>query len=248
MSNNHDDLAVRLKVPFATPFTDREWFEDLPIPSHWDYVDWSAFQDEVGVIEYLIHPLKGFSYSHQTPDIVWPIENQEYLGQVDITDNEISEEFIHPRFLRWLDDLGLQISSWDIFITPPYMSLRAHKDTQEQTVKLNFAYMFEDGLSQQNYFKPLEDAQLIDAPSDDIDVRSVLFGGEGNYGGELIHEHNVANDWTMPSLTNVGRWHNVVNKSPGTRICLSYQLKLKKDKNVSLWQDVYPILKEFVVE
>lgn len=242
MSNNNKDFAVRLKVPFNTPFTEQEWFDSLPIPPYWWTKPELFSTDAPAKIKYLIHPLKQLHYSEDTPIIDWLPEYEEYTGQIDITDNEISPEFVHPRFLRWLDGLGLQISNWDVFITPPNMILGAHKDTDEETVKLNFVHLFTPGLSQQNYLEEDGQETTEETPLGDPDVKNVMEGGR------VIHYHNVANDWTTPSLTNVGRWHEVVNGSPTARICISYQLKRKQDRHISLWSEVYPILQEFTVE
>lgn len=244
MSNNNEEFAVRIKVPFDTPFSDPDWFDTIPIPTHWANNPhlFSLNKNQPNRIEYLIHPLKDYHYSEKTPIIKWAEWDKEYIGQVDITDNEVSSEFVHPRFLRWLDGLGLEISNWDLFITPPNMILGAHKDTDTETVKLNFVKLFGEGISQQNYLTEDGEEETLEKPTGDPDVKNVMFGGK------VIHYHNVASDWTTPSLTNVGRWHEVVNGTLRPRVCISYQLKRKKDRHVSLWSEVYPILKEFVIE
>lgn len=237
--NNKPPYAVRLQMPFDKPYSDQEWFDSLPIPPYWEL---ASEDTSVDTIEYLLHPLKETAYTLNTPVIEWPTEVNDYFGQVDLCDNEVSWEFIHPRFLQMLDDRGLQILAWDVFITPPKMMLKGHKDTDTETVKLNFAYQFYPDISQQNYLKEIGDSNILGIPDGDRDVKDVMENGS------VIHYHNVANDWSKPSLTNVGLWHEVVNGSIGPRICLSYQLKRKQDTYASLWYDVYPLLEDLIVE
>ena len=239
--NNKYPYACKLQMPFDRPFSDEDWFVDLvknTIPSYW--WDW---QPQYRDIEYVLHPLKEEHFSERKEIIKWDPMFPRYFGQIDITDNEISGEFIHPRFTRLLSDRGLEIINWDVFITPPNMRLSGHKDTETETVKLNFAHQFTPDISQQNYLKETDDVVYKDGnEAGDTDVRESMLGGE------VIHWHNLSNEWNQPSLTNVGLWHEVINRSPQPRICLSYQLKLKKHRHVSLYQEVYPLLEDLIIE
>lgn len=242
MSNNKLPYAVKLQMPFARPFTDPEWFDNLKkytVPPYW--WNWKPEYRDIG---YLVHPLKGIHWTSDMEIVRWPDTVTDYVGQVDIDDNEISSLFIHPQFTKFLSERDLQICNWDVFITPPNMRLGGHKDTDTETVKLNFAHQFVPGISQQNYLTDKDDSTYAHGRDyGDDDVRDVMFGGE------VIHYHNLTSDrWDQPSLTNVGLWHEVINKSPQPRVCLSYQLKRKKDLEPSLWYDVLPLLEDCIIE
>lgn len=264
IANSHPPYAVKLKVPFSRPFTDPDFISKLPIPKYW--FDPKNIPAKMQLIDYLIHPIKkdynadvgycsdGFFDKHQGTDlgtdiirmpmdkVVWKNKYDYWWSCIDIINNENSSDFIHPRFQKWLDEKDLQILGWDIFITPPNMWLLYHKDTYNECVKLNFVYHFNyDGYSCQSYF---DDVQLGDTTVfGDPDVKYRI--PESAY-PKMIHEHNLSNDFTMPSMTNVGRWHCVYNSTSGPRVCLSYMIGKKGNRDVT-WKNVYPQVESDVV-
>ncbi|NBP54961.1 hypothetical protein EBU71_00185 [bacterium] len=256
IGNSCPPYAVRLQMPagFTKPYTSQEWFDSLPIPPYW--FDEKVIPKEIQAIEYLIHPLKWernlkeASYTSKEPIIKWHDKLPFWYSCIDIIDNDVNEDFIHPRFTRVLKDVGLEIAHWDIFITPANMWLGAHKDAWQQSTKLNFVYCFkQDGLSQQNYF--IIDESTKDNVPGDHDVKYYIVKevalSDGPNSPRMVHQHNLSFDLTQPSLTNIGIYHNVVNTTSGPRVCLSYSLKLIGKDSIGRWDEVYPRLQHLQI-
>ena len=258
-----EPYAVRIQIPkpFIKPYSIESWFTSLPYPKKWDisprleykpftkilhptkhlytkqivwnettvnrsgYTSGVNYTQNVDDIE-KFSSYKKVSYNASQMEIPYIGASEDWEDGIDIVDNEICDELISPRFTSFLNSRKLKLLGWDIFISGPNGWLRTHQDTSKFCTKLNFVYCADKtGISQQNYF------------DDD---------------GNLIYEHNLSNDWTQPSLTNVGRMHNVVNKSKGVRICLSYKIGTISAQEYgdpwTHWENIYPILSDLVIK
>lgn len=262
IANSYPPYAVKLKVPFSRPFTDEDFISKLPIPKYW--FDPKHIPEKMTLIDYLIHPIKkdynadvGYcsegNYRQGTnlgtdivrvpmKDLVWKNKYEFWWSCIDIINNENSADLVHPRFTKWLEERDLILLGWDIFITPPNMWLLYHKDTYNECCKLNFVYHFNmDGYSCQSYFD--DNAKGDGIVSGDPDVKYRI---PPEVKPKMIHEHNLSNDLTMPSLTNIGKWHCVYNSTSGPRVCLSYMIGRKNGKDVT-WDKVYPQVEKDVI-
>jgi len=259
---SYEPYAVRLQLPkpFLKPYSLESWFSLLPYPKKWEINPRKEYKPYSLILHPTIHnyskeivwnkttinesgytsgvrytqskddiekfsSYSKISYSENTMKIPYIGAPEDWEDSIDIVDNKMCDELVSPRFTSFLNSRKLKLLGWDIFISGPNGWLRTHQDTTYECTKLNFVYCFDkSGLSQQNYY-------------DEND--------------KLIYEHNLSNDWTQPSLTNVGRMHNVINKSSGVRICLSYKIGLFKAEyygdNYTHWKAIYPILSDLVL-
>lgn len=263
IAESHAPYAVKLKVPFSRPYTDEDFISKLPIPKYW--FDPKHIPEKMQLIDYLIHPIKedyradvgycaegnertgsnmvvGDIVRMPQKDLVWKNKYKFWWSCIDIINNENSPDLVNPRFTRWLEERGLILLGWDIFITPPNMWLLYHKDTYNECVKLNFVYHFNmDGYSCQSYFDDgvKGDSKVLGDPDVKYRIPKEQYP-------KMLYEHNLSNDLTMPSMTNIGRWHCVYNATSGPRVCLSYMIGNKNGRDIT-WDKVYPKVEKDIV-
>lgn len=208
----------KLSVPFGKPYKSQEWFDSIPIPEHW--VGLSA------------EPRKELLCSRREwePDVggILPVEYPEMN----------TNQYTNEQFVSWLDSLGLFCPGFDIFLTPPGGTVAIHADTYDWQAKLNFAYGSDDGVNEQHWWKPK--SENLSTPTDRGDqFYSRLWQYEDV---DLVHKEKIG----TPSLINIGIPHSVVNYTPQTRICLSYNLNKKSDRKPLLWEEAVEIFGAYV--
>lgn len=129
---------------------------------------------------------------------------------------------LNPELLSWLEQRGITVPYYDIFIQPPKYVMHIHIDQHDvfdNATKINFAYCAGAGYNKMCWF---------DADEKDSEVR-------GNAGGlyrnwlpdftKLVYEHEIA----KPSLVNVGKPHNVCNMTDEPRYCISLVMVKTED-------------------
>lgn len=168
-----------------------------------------------------------------------PFENQ--LPSVDFYQQHIKVEkqLIDPRFVSWLDSLGVKIGFSEAFKKEPGEdfphSLHLDGEVFDDHVKINFVINPGSSVMRWWRIKPgIEHKKKIT-----IVGTSYLWANREEC--DMLDESPLL----QPALVNAGQLHNIEQLNT-TRICYSFMLLNKKTQQRLFWDDAMEIFKDHV--